>query len=537
MPSRPYKSAASYLMRLAKPHAGWYSLAVSCSLAGVPAALMQTAFTARLIDGVTAGEGLIYAAPLACITLLISLIAYVGQLSGAKLAALASVEMKKGVAKALLKGDFRAVSALRAGDAVRTLGVDTKTVADFLSGQMTSLLSQALTAIGALCFLLAIDPVLCAVTLAYIPFGMFFTLRINGKLGKLYPEEAARSGEALSQMEQALRALPVVKAFAMDGRLLERVRKALQRQTETGEKIGFWQGLLQPACYAVSHLPRMAYMLFAGYLVFEGRLSPGTFLAVMELINYFIGPAVYFPFLLDGLNRAAASMARVKALTDIPCPEHVYSDTQDGRARVSLRNVSFSYGREAVLEGFSLLREGPGLTALSGPSGCGKSTIIRLIQGLLKPDAGDREICGSVGCVPQETWLFRGTLFENIACVDSEAPRDIALSAAERAGLGELAKQLPEGYETRMGDGGAELSGGQKKRLSFARLLLRNADIWLLDEPDASLDAETAACIEKLIVEESSRRRIFMAAHSERMLRLTGDVVTLEGARKGGGAK
>lgn len=536
MPEHPYRNAISYLARLSKPHAGWYALAAACSLAGVPAALSQTALTARLIDGVTGGEGLSLALPLAAVTLLIALIAYIDQLCGAKLASLAAVEMKTGVARALLRGDFRKVSALRAGDAMRTLGTDTKAVADFLSGQMISLLTQALTALGALCFLLAIDPVLCLVTLLYIPLGMLFTLRINGRLGRLYPEEAARSGDALSHVEQALRALPVVKAFAMDGRLLARVRDALDRQVETGEKIGFWQGLLQPACYSVSHIPRLAYMLFAGRLVFEGRLSPGTFLAVMELINYFIGPAVYFPFLLDGLNRAASSMARIKALTDIPQGETERERTGGG-IRVSLRNVSFSYGRDPVLEGFSLLREGPGLTALAGPSGGGKSTVIRLLAGLVSPDSGEREIRGGVGCVPQETWLFRGTLYENLVCADPNAPREAALKAAERAGLSRLADELANGYDTVLGDGGAEISGGQKKRLSFARLLLRNADIWLLDEPDASLDEDTAAGIERLIVEESKRRRVIMSAHSERMLELTRDVVYIGETRKGGGGR
>lgn len=520
----PFISACRFIWKTIRPHKVLYFAASAIALLLVGTSLLQTRLTQALIDGGSHWDlsAVLRSLPLYLLVIAIHVsLGYVSGISVSKLAARAGRDLKRSISSILLRAQYGSILRLKAGDTLRTLNSDTQNVCSFLSGDLIGLFSQFVLALGALGYLLWMDPLLALVTFAYTPLGMFFTLSLNAKMNRLYPKAADSEGQALSLVEQILTQIPVVKSFTMEARLRRRVHAQYAAVRDTKMEIALPNALLQPACSSTSMIPRILYLIFAGYQVFQGRMTIGALIAVYDLLNYIIGPTVYFPFLLNSLNRSAASANRIRRLESLPQSAQRPLDIHAEEPVLSIKELSFAYeDGKSVLAGLSFAHRGNGIVVVTGPSGSGKTTLLDLIAGLYEPTHGNIRVCGGVSVVTQDTTLFPDTLLNNVRLARPSAANEDVLAACRRAGVEVFALGLSQGYHTPIGDGNGGLSGGQKQRVSLARTLLADRSVWLLDEPTSALDTETEQLVLKAIQQEARRKLIVICAHRPSLIAL-----------------
>ena len=538
-----YKSAYKFLVSYISNHKKWYFIPMMISLVLVGVNLLQVYATKELVNHSIKGiqrETLISVGLFLAITALNAALAWLSKVSTGRLSALCIRDMKKVVANALVNAEYQEVLALQSGDVLNTLNQDTDGVANFISENLVNLFSQLVMALGALAYLLFLDPLLCVITFAYTPLGVLFTMTLNKKLNQLYPKSAEYKGEALSVVEQTLCCIPVIKAFAMERQMLKRIKAAYLNVYRNDRKVSLYNALMQPACYSTSRIPGLTYLAYAGFSVMQGRLSVGTFIAVFSLLDFIIGPSVYLPFLLNGLNRSIASINRIKSIATglrpqpkglLTCYEHNPS--------LRVEKLCFNYtDKRPILEEISFDIKESGIVALKGESGSGKTTLIDLLCGLYAPVRGRVMLCGVdpfktdasslISVVSQDVYLFPVSIRENIKLAKLDASEAEVLEASRRAGADGFISMLEEGYDTVIGDGGINLSGGQRQRIAIAQAILKDAPIWILDEPTSALDGETERIVIKTLREASKKKIIVLSAHRQSLLDIADRVINLE---------
>ncbi len=522
-----YKSALVYLSRLMKPYKKWYLLASTASFVLVIVGLMQAKLSQLLIDSSILGDiNLIIVSifSFSVVIILHALFEYIRLLCSAKLSASAGKDLKQRICHILLHARYKDMVSIQAGEILKTVNVDTENVCSFFEGSLIDLFSQLIMAVGALIYLLFINPKLAMITFIYTPLGMFFTLTLNKKMKNLYQIEADKSGKALSLAEQFISKIPVIKSFVMERQVRTKLYYMYEDIGDVQKDISIWNALMQPACSSTSSIPKIIYLIYAGKLVIEGNMSIGSLIAVFDLLNYIIGPTVYFPFLLNGFNKSIASINRIEKINSIELNEiqnNYYADSDNNINKVELINVNFSYDDNSqIVKNLSFLHEGNGIIALCGKSGSGKTTVIDLLSGLYSQSSGEIKLSSSCSVVTQDTYIFVDTLLNNIHMAKPTATNDDVISSIHMAGLNVLVEKLECGYDTMIGDGVRALSGGEKQRVSLARAILSDSPIWLLDEPTSSLDVETEKIIIDVIKKKSSSHLIIMAAHRQSLINI-----------------
>ncbi|AJS57212.1 ABC transporter ATP-binding protein [Paenibacillus sp. IHBB 10380] len=519
-----YKSALQFLWKVIKPHQKWFILAAGITLITVGSGLMLAKTTQLLIDYTSSGnKWMILISLLKFILLIIAnlVLSYISGICVSRLAAFAGKDLKQHASHLLLNAEYGEMIQLETGDTLKTVNSDIGTVCSFIGGDLISIFSQFSMAIGAFIYLLFINPILALVTFIYTPIGIFFTLSLNKKMNKLYPICADSEGRALSVAEQILSSIPIVKSFSAEKLIKEKVRHEYEKVYQADVKVSIWNSLMQTACSSTSMIPRITYLFFAGYMVVEGNLSIGTFISVFDLLTFIIGPTVYFPFLLNGLNYSIASINRIVKMEKLhqQKPVKQISDYTNTLPSVRLNNVSFSYMDNApIISNISFEHTGPGIVAVCGKSGSGKTTLLDLLSGLYEPQTGEIVVSGAISVVSQDSYLFADTLLNNVRLSNPLASDKEVENAMKLAGADVFVSELSAGFDTLVGDGNADFSGGQKQRISLARTILSDSKIWLLDEPTSALDIETESVILETIKKVSKDKLIIIAAHRQTLI-------------------
>ena len=396
----------------------------------------------------------------------------------------------------------------RLGDLLSRLTGDIQAIESFVLGG----LGESVSAIARILFFTAalflLDPLLAAVTLVLaLPFSLV-ARRFARHARHAAREKRRRSGSLSAVAEESLANAALVqshvRAEAERARLVREGRGVVDAELAGARVSGFFGGLV--ALIEVAGI--LAVIGLGTWAVEDGRLTIGGLLAFLAYLSQLLRPIGDLSHLAATLLGASAGAERVLELLDrrpdvrsgdrpVPCPP----------GAVEFEHVGFGYpGADApALEDFSLRVEPGEIVALTGPSGCGKSTVARLLLRFADPDAGAIRIGGrdlrelrldalreSVGILLQETMLFDTSVHENIAFGLPEASRERVESAARAAGAHDFVSALPDGYDTRIGQRGRSLSGGQRRRLEIARTLLRDTPIVVLDEPTTGLDGHAA---------------------------------------------
>jgi subfamily B ATP-binding cassette protein MsbA len=434
----------------------------------------------------------------------------------------------------------------RVGELISRLASDVTVVRGALTNELTNVLGQAVTFIGSLVLMLALNWRLSLFILALAPVISIGAVLFGRRLRKLATEVQDQVAESNATAEEALANVRVVKAFARETFEVGRYTSQIERTLAAALRIATVRSAFGATMSFLGFGAIAGVLWFGGQEVLAGRLSPGSLVAFLVYgIN--IGAALgTFASLYGQLQEALGASKRVFDLID-ETPE--IADAPGSRplppaqGRITFEAVSFAYapqaqpGKEgpqdlpspaapAVLNAISLDIPPGEVLALVGPSGAGKTTLFNLIPRFYDPTEGRvlidghdlravtlDSLRGQIGIVPQETQLFSGTIRENLRYGRLDASDAEVIAAAEAANAAEFIDRLPQGYDTVVGEKGIKLSGGQRQRVAIARAILKDPHVLLLDEATSSLDSESEHLVEEALERLMRNRTTVIIAH------------------------
>ena len=426
--------------------------------------------------------------------------------------------------------------------------VDLQSVRFFLGYGLIFMLQAALTILIAAGVMLAVNPLLAAVALAPTPFVIWIAARY-GRLNRPASQEVQqRIAELTAEAEENVSGVRVVKAFAQEQRQLARFRGAVRRVFDQSMVSTRLRAFYSPLIGFLPQLGLAAILLLGGRQAIDGTITVGEFVAFYGYVLILTGPMRMLGIALGMAQRAVASGARVFEVLDrepqLTAPAGAPA-LPAGGGRVELRGVSFAYdGGEPVLRDVSLDVEAGRTVALVGGTGSGKTSLVMLVprlydvtEGAVRIDGADvrdidlESLRREIALVSDDAFLFSASLRDNIAYARPDASIDEVREAARRAGLAELVEDLPDGYETLVGERGLTLSGGQRQRVAIARALLASPRVLILDDATSSVDATTEARIKAALSEVMRGRTTFIIAHRLSTIALADEIVVLEEGR------
>jgi ATP-binding cassette subfamily B protein len=426
--------------------------------------------------------------------------------------------------------------------------VDLQAVRFFLGYGLVFILQSLVTVLVAGVLMFSLNPLLALLTLAPMPLIVWIAFRY-GRLNRPAAQEVQqRIAELTADVEENVSGIRVVKAFAQEGRQLQRFEHTVGRVYDQSMVSTRLQAFYQPLLGFIPMLGMAAVLLVGGRQAAHGDITLGQFVAFYGYVAMLTGPVRMLGMALGMAQRAVASGARVFELLDRP-PRLVSPPgappLPEGRGAIELRDVTVAYeGSEPVLRHVNLSVEAGETIALVGPTGSGKTTLAALIPRLYDPVEGSVSIDGAdvreidaeslrhqVALVSDDAFLFSAPLRENIAYARPHATDEDIARAASLAGLDEVVANLPDGYDTLVGERGLTLSGGQRQRVAIARALIQDPRILILDDATSSLDASTEALVKQALRQVMQGRTTVIIGHRLSTIALADRIAVLDGGR------
>jgi ATP-binding cassette subfamily B protein len=446
------------------------------------------------------------------------------------------------------------------GEMMSILSNDVNRLERFLNDGMNSAFRLAVMVVGIAAILLYWNWQLAVITLSVVPLIAFFTYRFIETIQPKYAEVRSSVGQVNSRLENNLGGVQVIKTSNTEDFESDRVEDVSRDYFDAnwdaiGTRIKFFPGLrvLAGVGFVLTFVLGGVWVLTyqstgSAPFFFSGRLTPGQFVGFILFTQRFIWPMAQFGQIINMYQRAYASSARIFGLMDEPSriaedPDAEALGVTDGR--VVYDDVTFGYDDgETIVEDVSFEVEGGETLALVGPTGAGKSTVLKLLLRMYDVDEGRITVDGQdlrdvtipslrerIGYVSQDTFLFYGTVAENITYGTFDATREEVIEAAKMAEAHDFIANLPEGYDTEVGERGVKLSGGQRQRVSIARAILKDPEILVLDEATSDVDTETEMLIQRSLDDLTEDRTTFAIAHRLSTIKDADTIVVLEGGR------
>ncbi|WP_460273165.1 ABC transporter ATP-binding protein [Celeribacter sp. ULVN23_4] len=454
------------------------------------------------------------------------IVTYWGHMLGLKI----ETEMRRRAFDHLQKLSFGYFDNQKTGHLVARLTKDLEEIGEVAHHGPEDVFIAVMTLIGAFLLMLSVHVPLALITALIVPLSAIVTTRYGTRMTRTWRALYGRVAEFNARIEENVGGIRVVKAFANEDH--ERALFAENNRNYLTTKLEAYK--LMAASMSLSYLSmrfvQVVVMLVGAWFVVEGDLSAGGFVGFLLLVNVFFQPIVRINSVIETYPKGIAGFERYSRFLDTApdiadCPDAVQIGRLTGNIRY--RDVRFGYGAgRLVISGLSLEVRAGETVALVGASGAGKSTICALLPRFYEVTGGAITIDGvdirdmtqaslraNIGIVPQDVFLFAGTIRENIAYGRLEATEAEIVDAARRARLDDVIAALPEGLDTMIGERGVKLSGGQKQRLAIARVFLMNPPILILDEATSALDTATERAIQKALDELSHGRTTLVIAH------------------------
>lgn len=433
----------------------------------------------------------------------------------------------------------------QSGDAISRSLQDTQVVqTEMLMGAVDAA-SAALMFTGIVAMLMWIDWQLALAIAVVIPFVGVIARRFGREIQDTATQAQEHVAGLAGLIREAFSGARVIRAFSREDREIRRFRDENEQTFGANLRIGRMVALQVPIVSFITAFGVVLVLWLGGQRVASDRLTVGTLVAFLGYVGLAVQPAVGLTRHYAGLRQALGAFGRIRALLDEPAslqesPGAVALPLIAGR--VHFENVSFAYAPGQLALRDLSLEIAPGeRVALIGLSGAGKTTLVNLIGRFYDPTEGRIEIDGwdlrrvtvrslrrQIGLVPQETVLFRGTVYDNIAYARPDAPFDEVVSAAKAANAHEFIESLDEGYRTLLGEDGLQLSGGQRQRIAIARALLNNPRLLIFDEATAALDSESETLIQDALHQATRGRTTFIIAHRLSTVRRADRIVVLD---------
>jgi ATP-binding cassette, subfamily B, multidrug efflux pump len=417
------------------------------------------------------------------------------------------------------------------GDILSRVTNDIDNISQTLQQSLTQLITSLLTVVGVLVVMLVISPLLAIISLLTVPVSIVVTVLIARRSQNQFAAQWQRTGALNGHIEEMHTGHAIVKLFGRQEQAIADFDRQNEALYDASYRAQFISGMIMPAMTFVSNLNYVAIAVIGGIRVASGQLSLGDVQAFIQYSRQFTFPIIQVASIANVLQSAVASAERVFELLDeaeeIADPVAPRVLAEPAKGRVTFEDVSFRYlPDKPLIEELSLIAE-PGQTvAIVGPTGAGKTTLVNLLMRFYDVDRGRITVDGidtreltrdnlrqTFGMVLQDTWLFSGTIRENIAYGADHASEDAIQAAADAAHVDHFVRTLPDGYETKLDDDASAVSAGERQLLTIARAFLADPPVLILDEATSSVDTRTEVLIQKATARLMRGRTSFVIAH------------------------
>lgn len=462
--------------------------------------------------------------------LLSSLLSYITGYIMSGVAQKTVFDMRTDVKNKLDRLPLKYYDARTHGEILSRVTNDMDTIANTLQQSLTQLITSMVTIIGILIMMLSISPLMTLIAFVTLPMSFIFTIAVAKNSQKFFASQQKEIGALNGHVEEMFTGHKIIKAFGHEDESIAEFDKINERYFEVGWKAQFISGLIQPALNFVSNLGYVLVCILGGFLVSKKAIEVGDVQAFIQYMRNFTMPIIQTANIANVIQSTIAAAERVFEILD---EEEEVAESENPVnldniiGNVSFDHVKFGYKPDQILmQDISVNVKAGEMVAIVGPTGAGKTTLINLLMRFYELNGGGILIDGvnitdmrrsdlrkAFGIVLQDTWLFNGSILENIRYGNENATDEEVFEAARSAHADHFIRALPEGYETILNEDASNISQGQKQLLTIARALLTDPSILILDEATSNVDTRTEILIQKAMDKLMEGRTSFVIAH------------------------
>ncbi|MDF2472316.1 MAG: transporter transrane region [Anaerocolumna sp.] len=418
----------------------------------------------------------------------------------------------------------------QSGDLISRFSYDIDVIGNSLSTDVVQICSSIITVIGAFIMMVIISPILVMVTLVTIPLSILYTKYMTSKVRPLFRKRSEKLGRMNSFVEEMVTAQKTIKAYARENTVMDKFRIINDEAIEAYYNADYYSSIVGPTVNFINNLSLSLVTVFGALLYLFGKMTLGNISSFVLYSRKFSGPINEAANIVSELQSAAAAAERVFRILDETAEKADIPDATDlteVEGNVEIKEVSFGYSKDKIIiQKLNLMAKAGGLIAIVGPTGAGKTTIINLLMrfydvldGIITVDGHNineltrKSLRKAYAMVLQDTWVFHGTIYENIAYGKENATMEEVIEAAKAARIHSYIMRLPEGYHTVLNEEGVNISKGQKQLLTIARAMLMEAKMLILDEATSNVDTRTEIQIQKAMRNLMHGKTCFVIAH------------------------
>lgn len=415
------------------------------------------------------------------------------------------------------------------GDTLSRITNDVDTLGQSLNQGVTQLITSVTTIIGVLIMMLSINPLMTLITVVILPVSVVLIMVVVKRSQKYFVAQQRTLGKINGIVEETFSGHAIVKAFNREDGTVDRFNETNAKLYGSAWKSQFFSGLMQPIMTFVGNLGYVAVAIAGSFLAVQGVITVGDIQAFIQYVKNFTQPITQLTQVSNVLQQMAAAAERIFEFLDAPEeePDHATARTADVECNVQFDHVRFGYDPEKpVIKDFSAQVSEGQTVALVGPTGAGKTTMVKLLMRFYDVQSGCIKIGGTdirdfarddlrslFGMVLQDTWLFHGTIRDNIRYGKLDATDEEVEAAAKAAYVNHFIQTLPQGYDTEINEDASNISQGQRQLLTIARAILADRRMLILDEATSSVDTRTEERIQKAMDNLTAGRTSFVIAH------------------------
>ncbi len=499
-------------------------------------ALIGPALSGEAINAVEPGRGAVdfgrvffYCAVMAVIYALSALLSYILSRVMIRLSRNIVQRMRKDVFDKLMDLPVGYFDSHHTGDIISRISYDIDTVNASLSNDLLQICTSVITVVGSFIGMLLVSPRLLAVFAVTIPVTIVFTKLRTAKVRPLFRLRSGKLGELNGFSEEMVSGLKTIKAYRREDAMIKRYDAVNEDAAEAYYNADYYGSTVGPSVNFINNISLVLVSAGGAVLYLMSMLTLGDVSSFVLYSRKFSGPINEAANILSELQSAFAAAERVFALIDEPPESEDAPDAavlSDVKGSVEFEHVKFGYGEDEIIHDLSFSVKPGSTVAIAGPTGAGKTTIINLLMRFYDIDSGNiyidgheirgitrKSLRGAFTMVLQDTWLFGGTIEENIAYGSGNVTREDVIRAAKAARIHDYIMSLPDGYDTVLSDDGVNVSKGQKQLLTIARAMLLNAPMVILDEATSNVDTRTELLIQEAMNRLTEGRTSFIIAH------------------------